>query len=183
SRRRHTRWPRDWSSDVCSSDLLGESGLRDRVSHGYYVLGRLRSGANLSQAEAQIETIQDGLAKAYQNTDADWHVRAQPLLNEIVGDVQTSLLVLLGAVGFILLIACSNAVNLMLARALVREKEFAIRSALGADPVRLLRQNLTETFVLVCISVIFAVALAKWGFELTVSLGPPCICRGSNRFA
>jgi len=162
---------------------LGESGLRDRVSHGYYVLGRLRSGANLSQAEAQIETIQDGLAKAYQNTDADWHVRAQPLLNEIVGDVQTSLLVLLGAVGFILLIACSNAVNLMLARALVREKEFAIRSALGADPVRLLRQNLTETFVLVCISVIFAVALAKWGFELTVSLGPPCICRGSNRFA
>jgi putative ABC transport system permease protein len=149
---------------------LGESGLHDRVSHGYHVLGRLRSGTKLSQAEAQIETIQDGLAKAYPNTDADWHVRAKPLLNEIVGDVQTSLWVLLGAVGFILLIACTNVVNLMLARGLVREKEFAIRSALGADSVRLLRQNLTETFVLVCISVVFAVGFAKWGFELTVLL-------------
>jgi len=149
---------------------LGESGLHDRISHGYLVLGRLRSGANLSQAEAQIETIQGGLAKAYPHTDADWHVRAQPLLNETVGDVKTSLLILLGAVGFILLIACTNVVNLMLARALVREKEFAIRSALAANAVRLLRQNLTETFVLVCISVVFAVAFAKWGFELTVSL-------------
>jgi len=152
------------------TSTLGESGRHDRISHAYHVLGRLRFGATLSQAEAQIETIQEGLAKAYPNTDADWHVRAQPLLNEIVGDVQTSLFVLLGAVGFILLIACTNVVNLMLARALVREKEFAIRSALGADPVRLLRQNLTETFALVCISVLLAVAFAKWGLELTVSL-------------
>ena len=152
------------------TSTLGESGRQDRISHAYHVLGRLRSGANLSQAEAQIETIQEDLAKAYPNTDADWHVRAQPLLNQVVGDVQTSLFVLLGAVGFILLIACTNVVNLMLARALVREKEFAIRSALGADPVRLLRQNLTETFVLVCTSVLLAVAFAKWGFELTVSL-------------
>ncbi|HEX8882754.1 MAG TPA: ADOP family duplicated permease, partial [Candidatus Acidoferrum sp.] len=90
--------------------------------------------------------------------------------NEIVGDVKTSLFVLLAAVGFITLIACTNVVNLMLARALVREKEFAIRAALGADRVRLLRQNLTETLVLVCISALLAVAFAKWGLELTVRL-------------
>ena len=152
------------------TSTLGESGRHDRISHAYHVLGRLRPGANLWQAQAQIETIQEGLAKAYPNTDADWHVRAQPLLNEIVGDVQTSLFVLLGAVGFILLIACTNVVNLMLARALVREKEFAIRSALGADRVRLLRQNLTETLALVCTSALLAVAFAKWGLALTVRL-------------
>jgi putative ABC transport system permease protein len=152
------------------TSTFGESGLQDRVSHAYHVLGRLRHGINLGQASAQIETIQAGLAKAYPNTDADWHVRAQLLLNEIVGNVKTSLFVLLGAVGFILLIACTNVVNLMLARASTREKEFAIRAALGAGKMRLLRQNLTEGFLIVGISVVLAVAFAKWGLALTVSL-------------
>ena len=152
------------------TSTLGESGLHDRISHAYHVLGRLRAGANLSQAQAQIETIQEALARAYPDADADWHARAQPLLTEIVGDVQTSLFVLLGAVGFILLIACTNVVNLMLARALVREKEFGIRAALGANRVRLLRQNLTEIFILVCVSIVLAVAFAKWGLQIAVSL-------------
>jgi MacB-like periplasmic core domain len=79
------------------TSAIGASGLRDRISHAYHVLGRLRPGGNLAQAEAQIEAIQEGQAKAYPETDADWHVRARPLLNEIVGDVQTSLFVLLPA--------------------------------------------------------------------------------------
>jgi putative ABC transport system permease protein len=152
------------------TSTIGDSGLHDRVSHAYHVLGRLRSGTTLSQAEAQIEAIQEGLAKAFPNTDADWHVRAKPLLNEIVGEVQTSLFVLLGAVGFTLLIACTNVANLMLARALAREKEFAMRSALGADRTRLLRQSLTETLVLVFISVIPSFAFAKWGLQLAFLL-------------
>ena len=152
------------------TSTIGDSGLHDRVSHAYHVLGRLRSGTTLSQAEAQIEAIQEGLAKAFPNTDADWHVRAKPLLNEIVGEVQTSLFVLLGAVGFTLLIACTNVANLMLARALAREKEFAMRSALGADRTRLLRQSLTETLVLVFISVILSFAFAKWGLQLAFLL-------------
>ncbi|MFZ0638088.1 MAG: ABC transporter permease [Candidatus Acidiferrales bacterium] len=152
------------------TSTLGESGLHDRISHPFHVLGRLRPGTSLQQAEAQIEGVQERLAKAYPNTDADWHVRAQPLLDEVVGNVRTSLFVLLGAVGFILLIACTNVVNLMLARASAREKEFAIRAALGAGRLRLLRQNLTEGFIIVCISVTLAVALAKWGLALTVSL-------------
>ncbi len=97
-------------------------------------------------------------------------MRAQPLLDEVVGNVRRSLLVLLGAAGFILLIACTNVVNLMFARASAREKEFAIRVALGAGRMRLLRQNLTESFLIVCISLALAFALAKWGLVLIVSL-------------
>ena len=150
------------------TSTLGESGTPDRISHPYHVLGRLRPGTNLSQAEAQIKTIQERLAKAYPKTDADWHVRAQPLLDEIIGNVGTSLFVLLGAVCFILLIACTNVVNLLLARASGREKEFAIRTALGANWMRLLRQNLTEGFLIVAMSVALAAGVAKWGLALTV---------------
>jgi predicted permease len=149
---------------------LGQFGLHDRISHPFHVLGRLRQGVTLGQAEMQVGIIQKHLGEIYPDTDADWRVHAQPLLNEITGNVRTSLFVLLGAVGFILLIACTNVVNLMLARASAREREFAIRAALGAGRVRLLRQNLTETSLIVFISVVLAVALAKWGLALIVSL-------------
>jgi putative ABC transport system permease protein len=152
------------------TSTLGSFGLQDRLSHPYHVLGLLRPEINVAQAQAQVEAIQRSQAEAYPNTDADWHVRAKPLLREIVGDVQTSLFILLGAVGFIMLIACANVVNLLLARASVREREFAIRAALGASRTRLLRQNLTETFILVCLSILLAVVFARWGLQLVVSL-------------
>lgn len=152
------------------TSTFGEFGLHDRLSHAYHVLGSLRPGSNLPQAKAQIETIQERLAKLYPTTDADWHVRAEPLLDAVVGNVRTSLFVLLGAVGFILLIACTNVVSLMLARASAREREFAIRVSLGAGRVRVLRQNLTEAFLIVCISLLLGIAVAKWGLALTVSL-------------
>jgi predicted permease len=152
------------------TSTLGTRGVNDRISHAYHVLGRLRKGVSVAQAQAQIESIQERLAKIYPKTDADWLVLAQPLLNEIVGNVRASLLVLLGAVGFVLLIACANVVNLMLARGSARQKEFAIRAALGAGRKRLLRQNLTESFLIVCISLILAAALAKWGLMPIVSL-------------
>jgi len=145
------------------TSTLGAFGLNDRVSHAYHVLGRLRPGTSFSQAEAQIAAIQERLAKVYPATDADWHVRAHPLLDEVIGNVRASLFVLLGAVGFMLLIACTNVVNLMLARASAREKEFALRAVLGGSPARLLRQTFTEAFVIVGISLLCALAVAKWG--------------------
>ncbi|MGH9643536.1 MAG: ABC transporter permease, partial [Terriglobales bacterium] len=151
------------------TSTLSESGLHDRLSHSYHVLGRLRPETNVAQAEAQLETIQKRLGEAYPTTDAGWHVRALPLLDEIIGNVRRSLLVLLAAVAFILLISCTNVVNLMLARASVREREFAIRAALGAGRARLVRQSMTEAFIIVCISSVLAIALAKWGLAITVS--------------
>lgn len=152
------------------TSTAGAWGFRDRISHAYHVLGRLRPETNLAQAQAQIEAIQMRLAKTYPDTDADWHVAGSPLLNQIVGNAGRSLFVLLGAVGFILLIACANVVNLMLLRASARKKEFAIRAALGAGRSRLLRQNLAEASILVVASALFAVAFAKWGLALAVSL-------------
>jgi putative ABC transport system permease protein len=152
------------------TSTLGTFGLNDRISHPYHVLGRLREGVSLAAAQSQIEGIQERLRRIYPKTDADWRVRAQPLLDEIIGNVRASLFILLAAVGFILLIACANVVNLMLARASTREKEFAIRAALGAGRMRLLRQNLTESFLIVGLSIVLAVLFARWGLALIVSL-------------
>jgi predicted permease len=150
------------------TSTLGTSGLNDRISHPYHVLGRLRAGTSLSAAETQIETMEGRLAKMYPVTSAGWHVRARPLLSAIVGNVKASLLVLLGAVAFVLLIACTNVVNLLLARASAREREFAIRTALGAGRARLLRQSLTEALLIVCLSLVVALVVAKWGLALAV---------------
>lgn len=150
--------------------ILGDRGIHDRVSHPFRVLGRLRPGVGLRQVQAEMDGIERQLGQAYPVTDRDWRVRVQPLLDEFVERVRASLLVLLGAVTFILLIACTNAVNLMLARASAREQEFAIRTALGAGRMRLLRQSFAESLLIVALSILVALVLAKWGLDLVMSL-------------
>ena len=150
---------------------LGDRGMNDRVSHPFRILGRLRRGVDLQQAQAQINGIQSQLARAYPKTDAEWRVRARPLLDDFVANVRPSLLVLLGAVAFILLIACVNVANLMLARATAREKEFAIRQALGAGRGRLAQQALTESLLIVMISAILAFAFANLALRAIGAFG------------
>jgi putative ABC transport system permease protein len=150
--------------------VLGERGIHDRVSHPYRVLGRLRQGVVPQNVQAEMDRIAKQLARTYPVTNANWRVRIRPLLDEFVGNARTSLWVLLVAVTFILLIACTNTANLMLARAAAREREFAIRISLGAARGRLLRQSLTESLLIVALSVVVALPLASCGLAALVSM-------------
>jgi putative ABC transport system permease protein len=159
---------------------IGTLGARlpeDRGSHQFWMIGRLRPGSTAAQAQAQLNGIQQQLARSYPNTDANWFVAVNPLLDEFVGSVRTSLWLLLAAVGFVLLIACTNVIILLLARAAAREKEFAIRGALGAARARIFRQSLTESLLMVCAGTTLALLFAKLSLSTIVALSANSIPR------
>lgn len=157
--------------------MLGAHLPEDRVSHQFWMIGRLRQGFTAAQAQVQLNGIQQQLAHTYPDTDASWLVAVKPLVDEFVGSVRTSLWVLLAAAGFILLIACTNVIILLLARAVAREKEFAIRGALGGARPRLLRQSLTESFLLVSAGAALALLFAKASLGIIVALSAGSIPR------
>jgi predicted permease len=147
-----------------------------RTSHFLNAIAKLKPGITREQAEAQMNVIALQLEAQYPE-DKDWRIRLVSLREEIVGGAQTMLLILFGAAGFVLLIACVNIANLLLATATARQKEIAIRTALGASRVRLMRQMLTESLLIATVGGLTGLAIAKLGIDALVALGPKQIPR------
>ncbi len=148
----------------------GAESQAERGSHFLGVIGRLRNGATLAAANAETAEISSRLGKQYQDTNIHWRMAFQPEMQELVGDVRPALLMVLGAVGFLLLIACANAANLLLARAAGRQREMAIRSSLGAGKSRILGQLLTESLLLSLAGGALGLLLAVWGTAALANL-------------
>ncbi|HEX9760638.1 MAG TPA: ABC transporter permease, partial [Candidatus Acidoferrales bacterium] len=146
------------------------AGWANRGSRYLFVIGRLKSGVSPETADEHLDAIATGLETQFPNTNTGRRVLTVPLHEQITGRVRTTLMVLLGAVGFVLLIACTNVANLLLARATSRERETAIRAALGAGRARLMRQFLTEALILFLAGGAAGLLLAMWGVDALTAL-------------
>jgi putative ABC transport system permease protein len=140
-----------------------------RGNHNYLAIARLKPGVDLKQAQAEMNTISNRLEQQYPVDDKGWGALLRPLQADLVSDVRPALLVLLGAVGFILLIACVNVTNLSLARIFSRHKEIAIRTAMGASSARIVRQIVAESVLLALIGGALGLAYAHFGVRLIMT--------------
>jgi predicted permease len=147
---------------------------------GLHGIGRLKPGVTLEHAQADLNVIMTNLAEAYPETNRGNSAKLVPLKERIIGDIGPLLFMLLGAVGFVLLIACVNVSNLLLARSTGRTREFAIRAALGAGQWRLLRQSLTESTLLALAGGSLGLAIAGWGTGAALSVLPTTLPRAEE---
>ena len=175
------------SFNLVSGDVfvpINQSGgpqLKNRgVAWGLHGIGRLKPGVSIDQAQADLSRIMANLAITYPGTNRDNGAKLVALKPLMVGQVQSTLWILLVAVGFVLLIACVNVSNLMLARSTGRTREFAIRTALGAARIRLLRQSLVESSLLAVIGGVLGLVVAVWGTKATLAALPTALPRASE---
>jgi putative ABC transport system permease protein len=149
-----------------------QNQLTRRFMHGTNLIGRLKAGKTADEAQSELNLIAGRIEQQFNDSHAGVKARVVPLQEEVVGNVRPILLVLLAAVGFVLLIACANVASLLLTRSLSRQKEVAIRSALGASRWRVIRQLLTESILLSLAGGVAGLLIAYWGVPALVSVLP-----------
>jgi predicted permease len=151
-----------------------------RFALNLHGIGRLKPGVTVEQAQSDLDRVMRDLAAAYPDTNKGNGSKIIPLKERMVGDIQSILLMLLGAVGFVLLIACVNVSNLLLARSTSRTREFAIRASLGAGQWRLLRQSLTESLLLAFSGGLLGLVVAGWGTQIALRMLPTTLPRAEE---
>lgn len=151
--------------------------IEDRGAHNYQAVGRLKEGVTVQAAQTQMQTIAARLEQQYPSSNKDKSVAVVPMQELMVSDVRTTLYLLLGAVALVLLIACGNVANLLLARAAGRAREIAIRAAMGATRARIIRQLMMESAALAVLAGALGVLLAAWGTSALIVVAPDSVPR------